>query len=241
MKQEHRRQLDTEGYILLQGVLSSEQVNCLIARLEELWAAEGEQAGIENYIEENARRLANLVDKGEVFRPLLGHAAVLDAVQAVIGPNVRLSMLNARDALPHSGPSQPLHSDADHDGKPDEAGYFACTAIWMLDDFTRQNGATRLIPGTHRSGRLPKEALTDVLAPQPGEIIVEGQAGDVFVFNGHCWHAGGANTTGSSRRAILAHYVRSDQPQRLRQKQALSPEVQQAMSALERAILGLDD
>lgn len=240
MNQEQHKQLDREGYVLLKGVLSPDQVNSLIARLELLWVAEGEQAGIENYIEENTRPLANLVDQGDIFRPLLGHPAVLEAVQAVIGPNVRLSMLNARDALPHCGPSQPLHSDADHGGKPDETGYFACTAIWTLDDFTRQNGATRLIPGTRRSGQLPKEALADVLAPHPDEIIVEGKGGDVFVFNGHCWHARGANTTGSSRREILAHYVRADQPQRLNQKQALSPEVQERMDALERTILGLD-
>ena len=55
------------------------------------------------------------------------------------------------------------------------------------------------------------------------------------------WHAGGANRTDSSRRAILAHYARADQPQRLNQKQAISPEVQALLSPLERDVLGLDN
>jgi ectoine hydroxylase-related dioxygenase (phytanoyl-CoA dioxygenase family) len=150
-------------------------------------------------------------------------------------------MLNAREALPSAGPSQPLHSDADHGAKPDSKGYLACTAIWMLDDFTRQNGATRLIPGTLRNPQLPQEALADVLAPHPDEIVVEGRAGDVLVFNGHCWHAGGANRSQARRRAVLVHYVRADQPQRLDQKQALSPAVQAALSPAERELLGLDN
>jgi len=205
-----------------------------------LWRAEGEQAGIENYIEKNTRRLANLANKGEAFRRLLVHPRVLAAARRVLGPNVRLSMLNARDALPGTGLSQPLHSDADHGAKPDALGYLACTAIWMLDDFSRQNGATRLVPGTHRQTQLPKEALADTLAPHPAEVVIEGKAGDVLVFNGHCWHAGGANHTHSHRRAILVHYIRADQPQRLNQKEALSPAVQARLNPAERALLGLD-
>ena len=243
MDQDQKDQLDQQGYLLLQGVLSPEQVAEVAARAEAVWAAEGDQAGAENYMEPGVRRLANLANKGEEFRRLLVHPAVLDAVRHVLGPRVRINMLNARDALPAARGTavQPLHTDADHGAKADALGYLVCTAIWMLDPFTRENGATRLVPGTHRSPALPKEVLTDVLAPHPDEIYVTGQPGDVFIFNGHCWHAGGANRTDSSRRAILAHYARADQPQRLNQKQAISPEVQALLSPLERDVLGLDN
>ncbi len=232
--------LDKEGYLLYPALLCAEEIGALRQHLEDLWAAEGEQAGIENYIEKNTRRLANLANKGADFRRLLVHPSVMEAARRVLGPNVRLSMLNARDALPGTGASQPLHSDADHSAKPDAQGYLTCTAIWMLDDFSRQNGATRLVPGTHRSPQLPKEVLPDTLAPHPGEIVIEGKAGDVLVFNGHCWHAGGANHTQQHRRAILVHYIRGDQPQRLNQKEALSPAVQASLAPAERALLGLD-
>ena len=241
MNEAQREQLDQQGYLLLPGVLSPEQVAAVAARAEAVWAEEGTQAGAENYMEPGVRRLANLANKGEVFRRLLVHPAVLEAVHAVLGPKVRINMLNARDALPHGTVVQPLHTDADHGAKADAHGYLVCTAIWMLDAFTRENGATRLVPGTHRHSALPKEVLTDVLAPHPEQIYVTGQPGDVFIFNGHCWHAGGANHTDQARRAILAHYARADQPQRLNQKQSISAEVQAALSPLERELLGLDD
>jgi ectoine hydroxylase-related dioxygenase (phytanoyl-CoA dioxygenase family) len=241
MDSEQRRQLEDQGYLLLSGVLTPGQVAEVVARAEALWGQEGAQAGAENYIEPGVRRLANLANKGPEFRRLLVHPAVLEAVQLVLGPRIRLNMLNARDALPHGTAVQPLHTDADHGAKADAHGYLVCTAIWMLDPFTRENGATRLVPGTHRGSALPKEVLADVLAPHPGEVYVSGQPGDVFIFNGHLWHAGGANHTDHPRRAVLAHYARADQPQRLNQKESIVPEVQATLTALEREILGLDD
>jgi ectoine hydroxylase-related dioxygenase (phytanoyl-CoA dioxygenase family) len=241
MNEEQCDQLDQQGYLLLKGVLTPEQVAEVVARAEAVWAQEGAQAGSENYLEPGVRRLANLANKGDEFRRLLVHPAVLQAVHTVLGPRVRINMLNARDALPHGTAVQPLHTDADHGAKADARGYLVCTAIWMLDPFTRENGATRLVPGTHRGSALPKEVLADVLAPHPDEIYVTGQPGDVFIFNGHCWHAGGANHTDHARRAILAHYARADLPQRLNQKQSISPEVQATLSPLERDVLGLDD
>lgn len=241
MNEDQRQQLDQAGYVLLNHVLSGEDVSRLVARLDALWIEEGERAGEENYIETGAWRLANLMNKGDLFRPVLCHPRVLDVIQAVMGPRVRLSMMNARAVPPHSDPRQPFHCDTQKKGKPDASGYYVCTAVWMLDDFTRANGATRLVPGTHRSGQLPKEVMADVYATHPAEVTIEGRAGDVLVFNGHCWHTGGPNITDFPRRAILVHYVRADHPQELNQKESLSPETQQKMNPQERLILGLDD
>ncbi len=241
MNPDQQTQLDRDGFLVLPAVLPAAQVQQALARLESLWLAEGDEAGAENYKEAGARRLANLANKGQIFREMLVHPAVLEVVGAVLGPDPRLSMLNARDALPGfaADTRQPLHTDADHGGRADDKGYLACTAIWMLDSFTAANCATRLVPGSHRDTTLPKEAMTDVRATHPREVIVEGGPGDVLVLNGHCWHAGRPNETGASRRAVLAHYIRGDQPQRLDQRAALSPEVQAALTPLERRLLGL--
>jgi ectoine hydroxylase-related dioxygenase (phytanoyl-CoA dioxygenase family) len=236
-----QKQLENEGYLVMKGVLAKDEVDQLLAKIEALWAEEGEQAGSENYIEPHARRLANLVDKGELFHPILIHPQVLQAACLVLGEQVRLSMYNARDALPRSDPKMPFHCDTDHGGKPDESGYKAFTAIWMLDRFTRQNGATRLVPGSHRSGLLPKEGMPDIYAPHPEEVCIEGQPGDVLAFNGHCWHTGGPNNTDATRRALLVHYARPDQPRRLDYNEALSPEIKAGLGPLARQILGLDD
>jgi ectoine hydroxylase-related dioxygenase (phytanoyl-CoA dioxygenase family) len=109
----------------------------------------------------------------------------------------------------------------------------------MLDDFTRQNGATRLVPGSHRSCLLPAESVHDVYAPHPEEMVVEGRAGDVLVFNGHCWHTGGANRTADHRRAILAHYLRGDILLGTKRRQHLSPEYAARLTPGEKALLEL--
>ena len=56
--------------------------------------------------------------------------------------------------------------------------YFA-NSIWMLQDFTEKNGATRFVPGTHRSGKRPEDVLDDIFAPHPEEVKIYGPAGDV--------------------------------------------------------------
>ena len=78
----------------------------------------------------------------------------------VLGPKFKLSSLNARSAEPLGDGGQPLHVDSG--AVPDDSGYWVCNSVWMLDDFTPENGATRVVPGSHRSGRAPGEAHGDV-------------------------------------------------------------------------------
>jgi ectoine hydroxylase-related dioxygenase (phytanoyl-CoA dioxygenase family) len=241
MDDQQRKQLDEQGYLIFKNVLSPEEIENLLARLEELWAAEGEHAGEENYIEPGVRRLANLANKGEIFRRLYAHPQVLEVIEAVMGPEIRASMVNARDVPPHTGVRMPFHMDSDQGRVRDEKGYGAATAIWMLDEFTVANGATAFIPGSHRLAKSPKQMLTDLNATHPEEIIIEGQPGDVLVFNGHCWHAGRPNETDGHRRAVLVHYLRADVPRPENRRQHLDPEQAAALSPRERELLGLDD
>ena len=108
---------------------------------------EGDRAGHEFKTEENARRLANLVNKGEVFRRAIVLPRMLEGVRHVLGADAKLSSLNARSADPHSDDGQPLHVDMS--AIPDERGYWVCNTVWLLDDFTPENGATRVVPGSH--------------------------------------------------------------------------------------------
>lgn len=241
MNDEQRTQLDEQGYPIFKSLLDREQVEALLARLEELWAAEGEMAGEENYIEPGVRRLANLASKGSLFRELYAHPQVLEVVEAVMGSDMRASMVNARDVPPHTGVRMSFHMDSDKGRHRDDKGYIAATAIWMLDPFTVENGATAFVPGSHLLGKSPKQVLADLNASHPDEIIVEGQAGDVLVFNGHCWHAGRPNITGDHRRALLVHYLRADVPRPENRRQHLDPESAASLSKRERELLGLDD
>jgi ectoine hydroxylase-related dioxygenase (phytanoyl-CoA dioxygenase family) len=241
MDEAQRAQLDQAGYLIFKNLLSRSEIEALLARLEELWVLEGDQAGEENYMEAGVRRLANLANKGDLFRGLYAHPQVLEVVAAVMGPEIRAAMLNARDALPHTGARMPFHMDSDKGRVGDERGYSAATAIWVLDEFTTANGATAFVPGSHLLGKSPKEALPDLNANHPDEIIIEGKPGDVLVFNGHCWHAGRPNETDGHRRAILVHYLRADVPRPANRRQHVDAENAAGLTRRERELLGLDD
>jgi len=241
MNDEQRKQLDEQGYLIFKGLLPPDQIESLRTKVEELWGTEGEKAGEENYIEPGVRRLANLANKGDIFREIYSHPQVLEVIEAVMGSEIRASMVNARDVPPHTGARMPFHMDSDKGRHRDEKGFSAATAIWMLDPFTVENGATAFVPGSHLIGKSPKQVLTDLNASHPDEIVLEGEAGDVLVFNGHCWHAGRPNLTDGHRRALLVHYLRADVPRPENRRQYLDRERAAELSSGERELLGLDD
>lgn len=239
MTDDERRQLDEQGYVLLPGMMGPDLLAELRASIARLFDDEGDRAGHEFRQEPNAHRLANLVDKGEVFRRAIVLPALLQYIRHVLGPDIKLSSLNARSADPGSEDGQPLHVDMG--AVPDEAGYWVCNTIWLLDDFTPDNGATRLVPGSHRWGSRPQDVLDDPMAPHPGEVLVLGPAGSIAVMNSHLWHGGTANRSAAPRLAMHAFYCRRDKPQQQYQKQLVRPEVQASLAPEVRAMLALDD
>jgi len=231
--------LGDAGYLVLEGFMSPGLLESLRERVEELFAEEGDKAGSEFKQEPQSRRLANLVNKGEVFRRVIALPGILKGVACVLGPEIKLSSLNVRSANPHSAWVQPLHADAG--AVADEKGYWVCNTVWMLDDFTTENGAIRAVPGSHRWRKLPQQVLSDPSAAHPEEVLITGKAGSVVIMNAHMWHGGTANRTSVHRRAMHAFYVRRDKPQQQYQKALLCPEVQQGLSPELRKLLALDD
>ncbi|HXA04614.1 MAG TPA: phytanoyl-CoA dioxygenase family protein [Bryobacteraceae bacterium] len=234
-----KQQIDDEGYLVLEGVLDRDFLNKLRKRVEELFVEEGTRAGAEFKQEPNARRLANLVNKGEIFERAIATPRVLECMRHVLGDEFKLSSLNVRAADPFSNCGQPLHADSG--AVADERGYWVCNSVWTLDDFTPENGAIRMVPGSHKWRRLPQESLADPTAPHPDEVMLTGEAGTVVVMNAHMWHGATANRTERQRRAMHAFYTRWDKPQQQYQKKLLSIEAQARLSPDLRKLLALDD
>jgi len=227
------------GYTVLEDYMGPATLERMRARVDELFAEEGDAAGSEFRTEENARRLANLVDKGEVFREAIVREEILELVGSVLGKDFKLSSLNVRSANPESGSAQPLHVDMGL--LPDAKGHATCNCVWMLDEFTEENGALRVVPGSHRWGKKPQDMVANVYAPHPQELLVTGPAGTVVVMNAHTWHGGTANRTRRERRALHSFYVRGDIPQQQYQRKMLRPETQAALTPQLRRLLALDD
>jgi ectoine hydroxylase-related dioxygenase (phytanoyl-CoA dioxygenase family) len=225
--------------VVLEDAMGPELLRELRTAIGSRFEVEGDQAGSEFKTEENARRLANLVNKGEAFRRAIALPAVLEGVRHVLGQDAKLSSLNARSADPHSEDGQPLHVDMS--AIPDDKGYWVCNTVWLLDDFTTENGATRMVPGSHTWGKRPQDVLADPQAPHPDEILLIGKAGSIAVMNSHLWHGGTANRSAAPRLAMHAFYCRRDKPQQQYQKQLLDPDVQAALTPELRDLLALDD
>jgi ectoine hydroxylase-related dioxygenase (phytanoyl-CoA dioxygenase family) len=236
---EQKQQLRELGYLTLPGAIPPDLRAQVVTRLEALYAQEGDQAGGEFKQEPGARRLANLVDKDPLFAACIAQPLLLACVASVIGERYKLSSLNARSANPHNGHDQPLHADGG--ALPDARGSWVCNTLWMLDDVTAENGALRVIPGSHRAGRLPADELDDPAAPHPRQQILTARAGDVLVLDAHLWHGGLANHTARHRRALHAYYCRWDKPQQQYPKALLRAEVQARLTPLQRELCALDD
>ena len=243
---EERAFLDEEGYLPLHDVLTSEEAGRLAERVDAILADEGAAAGrelhespmIKHPTEKGAARLSDLVNKSPAFDVCFTRPRVLAAIAHVLGDAFKLSSLNSRASLPGHG-LQALHADWPRATRPGD--YYVCNSIWLLDDFTPENGATRLVPGTHRSGRTPGEALADPQAAHPEEIQLVAPRGTVVIFNSHTWHGGTRNRTDAPRRAIHAYFCRRDQVQQIDQQRYVRPETLARLGPAARFILDVRD
>jgi ectoine hydroxylase-related dioxygenase (phytanoyl-CoA dioxygenase family) len=219
LDQTTRERLDRDGYAPLPGILSDEQLARARTRVAELTAAEGEAAGREVHQEAGTDRLADLVNKDPVFEVCFTNPRVLACVAHVLG-DFKLSSLNSRAALPGQG-LQALHAE----GGPSGLGpYQVCNSIWLLDDFTEENGATRVVPGSHRRTVPVRDELPDQHTPHPDQVTLTAPAGTVIVFNSHLWHGGTVNRTDRPRRALHSYFTRRGNGQQLNQREFLRPE-----------------
>jgi len=243
---EEKSLLDAHGFLPLPD-LFADRVAAFRARLEEIAAEEADQAGWELRRREGtgrirfredtgAVRLGDLVNKDPLFAVCFTHPRVLAAVAHVLGGDLKLSSLNGRAALPGYG-HQPLH--VDWSGPTAPGDYYVCNSIWLIDDFTEANGATCLVPGSHRNGAVPEEAMADPSAPHPGEVLLLGKAGTVVVFNAHTWHGGTRNRTDQPRRALHAYFCRRDQKQQTDQRHYARSETSARLHDAARYILDI--
>ena len=230
--------LDENGFLVLPGILDAAQIDGLRRRLAELLDLEKENAGREVHQEAGTARLSNLVDKGGVFQVCFTHPRVLAGIAHVLNYDMKLSSLNSRAALPGQG-LQALHADWHEGVQPGE--YQVCNSIWLLDDFTAENGATRLVPGSHRFGKMPSDLMADPEGAHPAEQLLIAPAGTVAIFNSHTWHGGTLNRTDKPRRGVHSYWTRRIQKQQLDQRTYLRNKTRAGFSAAVRHLLDVED
>ncbi len=236
LSDQEKNDLDEKGFVVLNDIIDPEWLERLRTRFEELCEKEGVHAGTEVHQEQGTRRLSDLPNKGEVFDRVYTHPRVLAAIHHVIGREFKLSSLNARDALPGQG-LQGLHADwgEDYDGR-----FHVCNSVWLLDEFSRENGCTRLVPGTHK-GLNPGNTEIDRMAAHPDEEYIIAPAGTVAVFNSQTWHGGTLNRSADrQRRAMHCYFTAREYGQQLNQAEYIRHSTWKRISPAARYILDVD-
>ncbi|MGH7285922.1 MAG: phytanoyl-CoA dioxygenase family protein, partial [Polyangiaceae bacterium] len=190
--QEALRRFRNEGYVILESLLSEGELAEIAAALAPFERAR--PMGRNNFEGELSQRVYSLAGKGTVFMKLAEHPRVLEIVDAMLAPNWLLS--NLQSIRLHPGETaQPWHTDDGFYPIARPRPTLAVSTIWAIEDFTDENGATELTPGSHTwsDDRNPDEH------PDAKTIRAVMPKGSVVLFDGALWHRGGANRSTTTR------------------------------------------
>ena len=153
--------------------------------------------------EDQSQRVWNLLNKDPELIPLIEHPMVLPMVRHVLGHDCNLHDFQSTSIGPKTGGGA-WHVDAPLGQIAEPLPDFPLTLqnVWMLDDFTADNGATRVMPRSHKLRKSPPWGS----GPLEGEVTLTAPAGSVAIWLSNTWHRSGPNDTEGQRRAILCNY-----------------------------------
>jgi ectoine hydroxylase-related dioxygenase (phytanoyl-CoA dioxygenase family) len=188
--------LDDEGYCVVEGMLPPAEAAAAKASLKQV--LDELPFGRNDFEGFSTRRVYALFAKTRAF----DHAAINPLLLGVLDRVLVHYQLSAPTGI-QIGPgekAQVLHYDASVYPLPRDFRDVVLNTMWALDDFTVENGATRIVPGSHRwVDRSPHEGDEVVDAVMP--------AGSVIFYGGKVFHGGGANTTDTPRLGVILEYV----------------------------------
>jgi ectoine hydroxylase-related dioxygenase (phytanoyl-CoA dioxygenase family) len=198
--------VEQDGYAIIRDVIDPATCAQLIAEVDRVEREFEVPFGNNDFEGFQTRRIFNLIARGPRFRELVLNQTMLSTIEALLGDDFLLSGTTSM----HIGPgetNQRLHADDGMISLPRPHPATMITTLWALSEFTKDNGATRLIPGSHKEESIAPssdEHCTSFLAEMP--------AGSVLVLHGSTWHGGGPNTTGpetpgSQRYGLSIQYV----------------------------------
>ena len=197
-------QLQLHGWCLVENVIPASEVDAVRQSVEHSAApfAKDGAASID---------VPDILNVDQAVTPYLASDSILEPLRLLWGPYIRLRTAKGfvckpgyqRSGLHADGPyiqSAPMKMDA-----PYQDFIAKVTAVWMISPFTEENGATLLVPGSHRADNNRTGGLV-MPVPHPGEVMASGAAGSVVLFDSRTWHASGANNSDSNRVGMVLTY-----------------------------------
>jgi ectoine hydroxylase-related dioxygenase (phytanoyl-CoA dioxygenase family) len=221
-----------DGALIVAEVLDAADVERINAETAP-WI-ESTPEGRDDFSGRLTRRTGALVARSEACREVVVHPLVLEAAHNFLEPycdRIQLHLTQTIAIYPGQG-AQPLHRDrlawGGYIPEPIEPQF---NTIWALTDFTADNGATHVIPGSHRwpaeRGGEPAETVRAVMP-----------AGSVLLYSGTVVHGGGANQAAEPRIGLNITYSLSWLRQEENQFLSCPPEVARTLSPRLTDLLG---
>ncbi len=209
---EHVARIERDGYTIVEDAIEPDFVDALNEDLLRLERELGIRPHRNDFEGAQTVRIYNLLARGKLYERIPVHENVLPIVERVLDPGCLVSSLSSISIGPGEK-AQPIHADDQLIPIPKPHPPVVCNTMWALTDFTAENGATRIIPGSHTRDHSPEygrhyESVAAVM-----------RRGSVMVYNGSLWHGGGANRTNARRVGIAmnycAGYIRQQENQQL--------------------------
>ena len=238
--------LESKGYLIIKPTnfmkKNLKKLNLAAKKLIKKEGKRGGWEGKEKYykkgkdFEKGANRLGNLIDKKNIFRKLITMPEILAAAHSVIKGNIKICGFNLRNPLRGHG-NQAVHMDW-KPRKKKEDSYDGVVCMIYLDKSEKHNGATRLIPCSHKKIGWPENYI-DVNKRHKKEIRPELEAGSIIVANLNLWHAGAENTSGKTRKMIMLNIKKRNLPQLLNYKKFLTNKTKKSLNEVEKYLLAI--
>ncbi|GAB4143227.1 MAG: phytanoyl-CoA dioxygenase family protein [Sphingomonadales bacterium] len=228
---ETRYHLATRGYHVIEQFLTAAQCAALKAaylpHLENFNAGDSERGQADRY------HIHDLLARDIVFGRLLEDPRLDPLLEPMIGRNWIMYAFTTSSLPPGaSNYGRRIHVDCPRfvPGYATNMG-----VIWALDDFTRENGGTQLLPGSHHLPDTPDEALFERHCQQ-----VTCPAGSLIVVNARVYHRSGFNHSGQWRHALTMNICRPYMKQRLDWVRLIPSEIADRLNDRARRLIGYD-
>lgn len=223
--------IEREGYVIIEGAIEDDLVDALSADLLRLEEQLGVEPAGNEFEGAHTVRIYNLLARGSVYQRVPVHQSVLPLVEAVLDPGCLVSSLSSISIDPGET-AQPIHADDQLIPLAKPHAPVVCNSMWALSDFSEENGATRVIPGSHKAKASP------TYGEHYDSVAAEMSRGSVMVWHGSLWHGGGANRSGSRRVGLAMNYCAGYIRQQENQQLGLPADLVRGFSARLRELVG---
>ncbi len=191
-----------KGYVVIPEVLNPTQAQ--EARTLVLELAKKEKLQGKVLLDELRERVYGLVYKGEIFELMVQHPTAIAVIEAILGKDATLGGFSAHILNP-GATNMGVHVDYPYwTMKPPFPAYpvMEIQVIWMVEDFTQDNGAPIFAPGSQKLCSPPELVKFSQTAEK-----VTGKAGSLVISHGLCWHDTSVNSSDKPRVSILGNYA----------------------------------